>query len=189
MTKILWIDTETTGLIANHNEIVQLSSIIEVDGDLTEFNYNIQPLHFDRVEQGAVDTHGITINQMHTFPPQSGIYQEFVDLLDTFVDKYDKEDKFYLGGQNVNYDGEFIRHFFLNNDNLFWFSYIKPGFLELMSLVSLYEVSTGQVEFENYKLETLCKVLGVDIGKAHDSLYDVIATRECFIKLYGMLHE
>lgn len=64
----LWIDAETTGFYADKHDIVQLACIPIINGvPQTPFNEFCQPINWKDIQQGAVDTHGITVEQMKTF--------------------------------------------------------------------------------------------------------------------------
>lgn len=189
MIKIFWVDCETTGLDPEVNEIIQISGIIEKSEEqsLTNFNLNLAPTRWDNIEQAAIDTHGISIDTMEQYPPASNAYITLLALMDNAVNKFDKEDKMYVGGQNVAFDIAFLKQLFIDNGNPYLFSYIHPGFLELSSLLSMYDIQQGKKTFVNHKLGTICEGLGIELTEAHDAFADIKATRECFIELWGRI--
>ena len=59
--KILWLDTETTGLLCEYNDIVQLSGIVDIDGSVTdEFNIFMRPVNMENIEAQALAVQGRT---------------------------------------------------------------------------------------------------------------------------------
>lgn len=50
MSKIIYLDTETTGLDKEKNDVIQVAGIIEIDGkEVERFNIFCQPFSFENV--------------------------------------------------------------------------------------------------------------------------------------------
>jgi DNA polymerase III epsilon subunit-like protein len=101
--------------------------------------------------------------------------------LDTYVDKYNKNDKFIPVGYNVNFDIGFLREFFLKNGNKYYGSYFDYHFLDGMAL-TFFMRYIGKLNLENYRLETSCKHYGIEIN-AHDALSDIEGTRDLILQI------
>ena len=88
MKKVLYFDTETTGLDSVKNDIIQLAGFIEIDGIIKEkFNYNMQPFSYENITSKSIQVHGIDIEKMKTFRHTALVHNEFVLLLGKYVDE------------------------------------------------------------------------------------------------------
>lgn len=183
--KILWLDTETTGLLCEHNDIVQLSGIVDIDGSVTdEFNIFMRPVNIENIETQALAVQGRTEQEIMAYPDQSWGYTKLVvGVLDKVVDRYDRNDKMIIAGYNVQFDIGFLKQLFLRNNNKWFGSYFHYASLDVFSLASTLRLAGCNFNPEGMKLEQVCKSMGVDIEKAHDSMADIRATRDLFYKI------
>ncbi len=112
--KIVFFDLETTGLLVNKHGIHQISGEIVVNGETKEtFDLRVQPNPKAEIVQDALDVAGVTKEQIMSYPPMGEIYRKFTAMLDRYVSKYDKKDKFFLAGyNNAGFDNQFLRHGF-----------------------------------------------------------------------------
>lgn len=166
----LWIDVETTGLYSDKHDVVQLACIPVVGGQRQDFfNEFCQPKNWDAIDDGAINSHGITRQMMRGFGSQEKLLDNLVNYLDQFGTR------FIIAGYNVDFDRRFIADMFS-----------KCGRAE--DFFRLFELNTHDVykrvktvknliKTENHKLETLAKHYNVPI-KAHDAYSDINATIE-----------
>jgi DNA polymerase-3 subunit epsilon len=188
--KFLWFDTETTGTDPKKNGIIQLSGMIVVGGvekDEFDFRCNVHPN--DEIEQGALDVNGKTREEIASFDDPKTVYSMVAALFDKYIDRYDKQDKFFAAGQNVGFDVEFTNEFFKKNgNNPYFFSYVHSSKFDTLNLAMQVELKLGKrVFFPNYKLESLCKCMGVKLDDAHDALADIRATRLLAKKMWNII--
>ena len=95
--KILFFDLETTGTLVNRHGIHQISGKVVINGEVKEsFDLRVQPNPQAQIEQAALDVAGVTKEQIMAYPPMEQIYNQFVDMLSKYVDRYNKNDKFFL---------------------------------------------------------------------------------------------
>lgn len=189
MNKIIFIDTETGGVNAEKSALIQLSGIIEVDGTEKEkFNFYIRPFENSEVNEKALEVQGRTLEELGTekYIDESIIYQEFLEILDKYIDKYDKNDKFIVAGYNVKFDIDILKALFERNNNKFLFSYFNSFMLDPLYSVRLLQVAGMLPVLENNKLETWCKYFNIEL-KAHDSLQDITATKKLIEKLIELI--
>ena len=189
MNKIIFIDTETGGVNAEKSALIQLSGIIEVDGTEKEkFNFYIKPFENSEVNEKALEVQGRTLEELGTekYINESIIYKKFLEILDKYIDKYDKNDKFIVAGYNVKFDIDILKALFERNNNKFLFSYFNSSMLDPLYSVRLLQVAGMLPVLENNKLETWCKYFNIEL-KAHDSLQDITATKKLIEKLVKLI--
>jgi DNA polymerase III epsilon subunit-like protein len=176
--KILYLDTETTGLDPKKNDIIQIGGIYEKDGIvIEEFDIKMQPLSYDNIEPKALETNGFTIEQIRTFPTQKEGYDAFVKK----IQGYEGKDKFSLVGQNCRYDIDMTIELFNKNGR-------KGLFFGLIDLTHYFDVMSickalkhmGYIDVPKCNLEELAKYFGVVNNKAHDALEDVRVTKAIY---------
>lgn len=122
--KLLFFDLETTGIKYWKNGIHQISGEIVIDGETKEtFNYNVCPNPQCEVDETALQVCGVTREQIFAYPDMHEVYLEFVNMLSKYVDKYNKDDKFFLVGyNNASFDNSFLKAFFVQNGDSFFYS-------------------------------------------------------------------
>ena len=189
MNKIIFIDTETGGVNTEKSALIQLSGIIRVDKkDVETFNFFIKPFENSEVNEKALEVQGRTLEELKAekYVEEKEVYKQFVNLLDKYVDKYDRTDKFIVAGYNVRFDIDMLKAFFQRHGNNFLFSYLDSSMLDPLYSIRLLQVSGILPVLENNKLETWCKHFGIEL-KAHDSLEDVKATKKIIGKLIELI--
>jgi DNA polymerase-3 subunit epsilon len=189
MNKIIFIDTETGGVNPEKSALIQLSGIIRIDKkDVEKFNFFIKPFENSEVNEKALEVQGRTLEELKTekYVEEKEVYKQFVNLLDKYVDKYDKTDKFIVAGYNVRFDVDMLKAFFQRHGNNFLFSYLDSSMLDPLYSIRLLQVAGILPVLENNKLETWCKHFGIEL-KAHDSLEDIEATKKLIGKLIELI--
>jgi DNA polymerase-3 subunit epsilon len=188
--KLLWFDTETTGLDPSQNDIVQIAGKIIIDNDeKEEFNLFCQPHSFENISEKALETNGFTIEKLKSFPDPTSVYAELDKMFSKYIDRYNKSDKFIPCGQNVRFDVNFLSEYWRKCGNNYFFSFVGAASLDTMQLAVMLEMKKGKKIFSSYKLEILFLTLfGSDMEKAHDALADIEATilvsRELWSQLF-----
>jgi DNA polymerase-3 subunit epsilon len=125
---------------------------------------------------------GVTRAQIMEYPPQKDIYEAFLKILEKYVDKFDKTDKFFLiGFNNQAFDNSFLRAFFKQcGDDYFgsWFWSTSPDVMVLATQ----RLMTVRHLMPNFKLMTVAKFMKVKVEeeKLHDAMYDTYITREIY---------
>lgn len=175
--KIFWFDVETTGLDSEQQDIIQLAFLIEIDGEVVEGrDMLMQPFSYDTISQEALDVHGRTIEEIKTYPNPRKTYADLITILEKYIDRYNPSDKFHPAGYNSRFDMDFLRQFFIKNDDKYygsWFNYKAIDPLPLLHILD----GLGYVSLDNYKLETVCNHYDIK-HEAHDALSDISATKD-----------
>lgn len=181
--KLLFFDLETTGTNPGRNGIHQISGQIVIDGKhVQDFDFHVRPNPKAVIEDAALNVGGVIREQVLAYPPMGQVYKEFVAMLDKYVDKYNKKDKFFLVGyNNAAFDNQFLRGFFLQNGDNYFGSYFWSNSIDVMVLASAY-IADRRADMENFKLSTVAKFLGVSVSddSLHNALYDIELTRAVY---------
>jgi len=181
--KLFYFDLETTGVLVNRNGIHQISAIIEIDGEVKErLDLRVQPNPRAKIEEEALKVAGVTKEQILAYPPMDVIYKQLIVILNKYIDKYNKKDKFTLiGYNNASFDNGFLRAWFKQNGDNYFGSYFWANSLDAMVLASYY-LKERRSELINFKQSTVAEFLGINVeeDKLHDALYDVEICRAIY---------
>ena len=191
MNKIIFIDTETGGVNPEKSALIQLSGIIRIDKkDVEKFNFYIKPFENSEVNEKALEVQGRTLDELKAekYIEEKEVYKQFINLLDKYIDKYDKTDKFIVAGYNVRFDVDILKALFQRHGNNFLFSYLDSSMLDPLYSIRLLQIAGILPVLENNKLETWCKYFNIEL-KAHDSLEDIVATKKLIGKLISLIRK
>ena len=184
--KILWLDTETTGLSPWKQDVIQMAGIVEIDGKVMEkFEFKCQPHFWEDIQQQALDVHGYSEEDLAEFPKPAKVWNQFCRVLDTYVDKYDKTDKFIMAGYNVGFDFDFMKSWWSKCEQSYFGSYFEYKQFDVYPLVFLFDQKYNW-QMPKHKLVNICEFLSIEIH-AHDALADIEATKKVYDRLCGML--
>lgn len=139
------------------------------------FDFKVQPNPKAEIVQEALDVAGVTKEQILSYPAMGYVYGQFTAILNKYVDKYNKQDKFFLAGyNNASFDNQFLRAWFLQNGDKYFGSYFWSNSIDVMVLATPY-LASQRSQMENFKQGTVAKALGIEIDESrlHDALYDI----------------
>lgn len=179
MKKIIWIDTETTGLDATTAGLTEVACIIEIDGvEKEKILMHIDPSTYNRevtIDEKALATTGKTMDDLSGYGDSGCYFDNFIETLDKYVDKFDKNDNFKINGYNTKFDVAFIKEWFTDNDNKYYGSYFDYKELDVFALVG-YIKHLGFIDTKDEKLKTVCEHFGIELD-AHKAFDDITATK------------
>ncbi len=195
--KICYIDLETGNPHPENTTLIQLSGAIEINWVIQEkFDIFIKPFPGDPpIEQQASDKHGITAdiiaeNKDNKFVAPEVAYKMITDILNKYVKKFDKKDKFIFVGYNSHsFDFPVLRKFFEKNNDVYIGSYFWYPCVDVM-LMYMADWYSIRDTIDNFQLQTIAKLKGIEIDETrlHDGLYDIQLTRELFIRREKEMH-
>lgn len=182
--KLIYLDTETTGLDPEKCAIWQLSGKIEINKRIVDkFNIFMRPNPDQTINIAALEATKTTLDTIIKAElSQFEGYNKFMYILDNHINKYDTSDKFFMVGYNSHsFDSSFVRTFMKMHSNPYYGSYFWHPSIDVM-LLAAYAAMKERSNLPNFKLGTVCKSLGIefDEDEAHDALYDVSKTEEIF---------
>lgn len=183
--KIFFFDIETTGTNFWQHGIHQISGCIDINGTPQEyFNFRAAPNPSAKIDPAALEIGRVTIEQIKAFPSMEIIYNLLVKMLGNYVDKYNKQDKFYLAGfNNASFDNPFLRAFFVQNGDQYFGSWFWSNPLDTFVLATP-KLAPIRHQMPDFKLKTVCKYMGIEVDetKLHDAEYDIELTRQLYYK-------
>jgi len=182
--KILWFDTETTGLDPKKHSIIQFAAIIEEGGQVKdEINIKFAPIKGTEIDKCALELTGTTREELDARPSAVDAYYQILRFLNTYCNQFDWKDKYYPAGYNVQFDLEFLQALFMKCGGSRYGIGLFINWRRLDPLPVLYLMDySNKISLPNYKLGTVCEHFGIEIN-AHDALSDVRATREVMQRL------
>jgi len=184
MSKIFWFDTETSGVDAKKNALLQLAYIIEIDGIVEEWAcLHMRPETGSTIEQKALDVNKLDAKTIWLAPPLSKGVTDLQKVMSKYVDRYEKTDKFIQAGYNVGFDDKFLRQAFLKAGDEYYGSWFFWPKIDVSSEVAKWlATAAAQPIPKNFQLGTICDRFNIPI-KPHDALEDITATRRLYYQL------
>jgi len=189
--KLCFLDSETTGLNATTNEIIELAMIVDTDDrkNLGKIRLKFRPNNWDAIDPKALEINGITMEELEGYPDRDESFQKLVEFLDEHVNKYDRDDKIYAVAHNLWFDFNFLHNdlFDKYNDKFdakhYFFSYFHIEGFDTVAFMTYFKIILGR-EYKNMKLGTLCEALKIDVDKdkTHSAFYDTVLLRKLFYK-------
>lgn len=189
--KTLYIDTETTGLNPKKNAMIQLAGTIEVGGKKKEdFNFNIAPYANAIIEDEALKINGIKRVDLLKFSAPHQVYRKFTTLLKKYVDPYNPADKFHIVGYKINFDTNFLREFFIQNNDKYYGSLFYNNTIDVSDIYSLL-LRSHRHELKDFKLGTVYShVTKRAIPKdLHDAMADIKYTRDLYKRALKKIYQ
>ena len=187
--KLLFFDLETTGIKYWRNGVHQISGEIVIVGVTKEsFNFDVCPHPQCEIEEEALRICNVSKEQIQAYPPMREVYVKFVNMLSKYVDKFDKKDKFFLVGyNNASFDNHFLKAFFVQNGDNYFYSWFWVNSIDVMVL-STQHLMRKRHEMTDFKQETVARALGIQIdsAKLHDASYDIQLTKEIYNRISSL---
>jgi DNA polymerase-3 subunit alpha len=165
----LWLDTETTGLDALQNDVVQLACIPVVKGVKAKnaFNEHCQPINWQAVDKTALEINNLTLDKLKQFQPAVKMVDSLIRYLKPF------NTKFTISGYNADFDRGFVSALFKKVGREREFAQLFSS--DVRDVLKRARLLKTQLGTPNSKLGTLAKHFNIDIN-AHDALSDIEAT-------------
>jgi len=188
--KVIWLDTETTGLDPVRHDIWQLAYILvdggkEVYRNLLEcrpwapWNADPKALEVGITKDGRKISEVATQNYTGFMHPMHAA-ERFTYDLSRLIDKYNKHDKAAIGGWNVTFDLNMLSWWYKKYDNKYGLgSYTDYTILDGASMARQMR-HLGYLPLENTKLVTVCAYYDITIDIAHNAMSDTDAAMRVY---------
>ena len=165
--KELILDTETTGLDPMQHGIFMIGGIVRIDNEIKEaFELYCDVFIEDQFSDQAMSKHNHTPEEIHQFPDPYETYQQFIAILQKYVDKY---------------DNKFLRSWFESNGDQNFGSWFWHPWIDVMSIAA-HHLRYERHKLTNFQLVTVAEHLGIKVinHKAHGALYDAEMTLQVY---------
>ena len=177
--KIFWFDTETTGLDPCSCSVIQIGYIVEIDEEvLEEGTFFCAPFAESNIQPEAMRVNGRSEEEINGFPAPQEFHRSLLDVFGTYVDRYDKTDKFVAAGYNVGFDIDFLSATWKRLGDNYFGSWFWGCHLDVRTIVTLMKIYRG-LNLPDYKLTTVCGHFGIEF-EAHNAVGDIAATRDLY---------
>ena len=190
--KLLFIDTETTGVNTQKCGVFQISGIVEYNEIYEEFDFRCSLFDGDVVEETAFATNKMSVEKIMEFEDPTIVFKKFTEVLGKHVNRYDKQDKFITLGYWSDFDNQILRRWFEKNGDKFFGSWFYVPWVDVAQLAT-YVFKEDRDIFPNFKLATVLNAMYLSEENCdtmyHDAMYDVRKTREMYWKLDSILKE
>lgn len=186
--KQVFIDVETTGVKHWRNSVHQISGGVYINNELKEsFDFKVRPHEKATIEEEALEIGGLTQEQVLAYPHRKEVYPQFCEILNRYVDKFNKQDKFFFCAYNAHFDNAFVRAFFKQCGDNYFGSYFWSNSIDVMVLAAEY-LKNERAKMKNFQLMTVAEHLGIEIEqeKAHDGFYDIEITKKVYDLITGV---
>jgi len=174
------IDTETTGLIAGVNEIIQIAVVI-MDDDfkfVDKFVSLVKPMHEGNINLDALKVNRIKMDDLLSAPTPLQVRNAFFQWHEEVHDSMMIEPL----GHNYMFDRDFLKIFFGNDLYAEKFYYKTRDTFTLAQAL----IDRGSLDVGSTSLIGLCEHFDIPI-KAHNALGDVLATMNLYRKLLEVI--
>lgn len=177
--KIVFIDTETGGLNPAENSLLSLALVVWQEYrilDTREILINDGVLN---VTESALKINGIDVTEhrVHALPPAQAIQE-----LDLFLNlHFSPDEKITLGGHNINFDVNFLKHFLVSHN----YNYSKRFSHRYVDTATIlyYLYLTRKIKKKAISSQEAFDLFAIPVDARHTALGDAVATATLFTTL------
>lgn len=157
--KILWLSTETTGTDLQKDFVLRIMGIFEEDKKIKDiaFDYHIRP-PIEAAKEYLSKPYAIFTPQQlasSLFLTPESVYKQIIDIFSVFVDKFDTNDKMYIGGHYAKFHADFFRKFFKDAGGSYYGSWFNNKIIDIASLSAEVEYHHNKKIYDNIKFDTI----------------------------------
>lgn len=192
--KVLWCDTETTGLKPENSGAFQVAMLFKHGIDKTkvwERLFFLNPLDEEYgidYSEDAFKIHGVPKETIEGYDKAKDVMSRIASFFNDYCKSFSEEGKFeklYFAGYNCPFDWEHLDELFKRYTDFKMSDFFEEKKLDVLEQVKR-AFEMGKLNTLNKKLTTVCKSLDVPLENAHDAMGDITATRELGIRLQRM---
>lgn len=186
MIKRIFLDTETTGSNRLACGVWQIGGIIEAGKREEEFQFECDIFSEDEIDDKALEMNDLTLQILSLKPDPIDVMVQFQELLAKYVDKFDKQDKFYFINFGAEFDSEVMRQWFAKCGDDYYGSWFWHPPIDVMVL-AMQDIIGKRHQLKKFKQSMVAEYYRVDFdeSKLHTSLYDANVARRIYYKIVG----
>lgn len=178
------VDTETTGLDSDNNEIIEIS-FYRIN-DNVQKTWFIKPTNYDSIQSDALRINGHKLEDLKlqtkfgkdTYMESSKV---IVEIENWMMDDLGTSEDRILIGQNPSFDIEFMKNLWTKNNSAETFSFGKRPFVLDTRQIALFLDLANFERNKYYNLSSLVEKYGVKKEKAHRADADTRMTKDLFL--------
>ena len=187
--RYLFLDTETTGLDPDTNEVIQIAALVMEQAHTQEHPVEVARYECKlRADTGVVDLEALAVNGRRltedvltdsiTSSVQKELVYGFADFLATFV-----TEKTFIIGANINFDIDFVKSLFKKYDIDANRLLSKKKAVDVQQIARFLHDS-NILELPDYRLSTLIReILQIKWIDAHNAMADVLVTKDLYFTM------
>lgn len=189
--KVLWCDTETTGIKPENSGAFQVAMLYKHGMDKTkvwERLFYLNPIDEEKgilYHESAAQVHGYTKEQIEAFDKAEIVMPKIAEFLNLYCRSFSEGgefEKLYFAGYNCGFDWTYLDALFTRYTNYKMADFFETKTLDVFEQVKR-ATEMGVINTVNQKLGTVCKSLNVPLDNAHDAMGDITATRNLGVLL------
>lgn len=184
MKKIIFFDTETTGLDPKINGMHQLAGEVVINNKVVEkFNYKINPFKGCITEKKALEVSNTSLLDFFKYNEEFQVHYQFTTMLEKYIDPEDKRDRCFLAGWRApEFDVRFLQSFLKrNNVQGAYQKYFWTNTIDIKTLATQHLLDKRRV-IDSFSLAPVAQHLGVevDVSLLHTAAYDAFLCRKVY---------
>lgn len=159
-----------------------MAMIIEIDGEIKEaLDLDCKPFPNDVIMSSALEVIKKTEEELQAYQSPQTAHLALLNIMDKYVDRYDRTDKFWFIGYNSHFDDQFLRQWFSKCGDKYYGSWFWWPPLDVAMFAADY-LAPERATMPNFKLATVAGQLGIEVTEEdlHDATTDVVLTRDIY---------
>lgn len=183
--RILFIDTETGGLDPNQNSLLSIALVIWQEFQIIDSTEILIDDGVLNVSKKALEINRINLAEHKTKALNS---QQAINRFQDFLSKhFAPEERITIGGHNINFDVNFLRHFLVQYD-YDWQKRFSHRFVDTATIL-YYLYLTEKLKEKAISSDDAFRLFGINVDKRHSALGDAIATAKLFTTLLKVIYK
>lgn len=179
MQKILFFDTETTGLDPSKHSIIQFGALYLKNNTWSQIELYCQPNSYEDISPEAIQKNQIDLDRMKTFMTNREAYDKIRAFL---VQETQDGTKITPAGYNVRFDLSMLEAMFKYHDPQDSIhKFLAFHHLDMYEMIKIAKALGFFSDIPNHKLESFFPVFNQNILEAHDAIADIRTTVSMFL--------
>lgn len=183
--KILFIDTETGGLDPSENSLLSVAFAVWQESDIKATKEILIDDGVLNVTSRAMEINGINLTEHKE--KALGVKAAIKELDEFLSIHFDINEKITLGGHNINFDVNFLKHF-LTTNGYNWGKRFTHRYVDTATVL-YYLYLSGNIKQKAISSQEAFDLFGIQVNGRHTALGDVVATAKLFSTLLRVIYK